>query len=73
MFTCEVKTLFEKENNVISELMCTLQEDYGDVFTIVYNQVYEELRIEQKDKEKIERKVKEEEELDEKIKQKERE
>jgi hypothetical protein len=30
----------------------------------VYNQVYEELTIEEIDKEKIERKVKEEEELD---------
>jgi L-fucose isomerase-like protein len=52
--------------------MCTLREDFGDVFTVVYNQVYEELRIEEIDKEKIERKVKEEEEPNEKIKQKER-
>jgi hypothetical protein len=44
-----------------------LQEVSGDIFTIVYNQVYEELRIEKIDKEKIERKVKEEEELDKKM------
>jgi hypothetical protein len=32
--------------------MCTLQEDFGDVFTVVYNQLYEELGIEETDKEK---------------------
>jgi flagellin-specific chaperone FliS len=52
MFSREVKSLLEKANNIISELMCTLQEDFGDVFTVVYNQVYEELRIEEIDKEK---------------------
>jgi hypothetical protein len=72
MFSREVKTLLENANNVISELMCTLREDFCDVFTVVYNQVYEELRIEEIDKEKIERKVKEE-ELDKKMEQKEKE
>jgi hypothetical protein len=33
--------------------MCIFQEDFGDVFTDFYNQVYEELRIEEMDKEKI--------------------
>jgi hypothetical protein len=32
--------------------MCTLQEDFGDEFSVLYNQVYEELRIEEIDKEK---------------------
>jgi hypothetical protein len=73
MFSHEVKTLLENANDIISELMCTLREDFGDVFTVVYNQVYEELKIEEIYKEKIERKVKEEEELDEKIEQKEKE
>jgi hypothetical protein len=45
--------------------MYTLQEDFGDVFTTVYNQVYEELRIEEMDKEKIDREVKKQEELNE--------
>jgi hypothetical protein len=57
----------EKENDVISELGCMLQKDFGDVFSVVYNQVYEELRIEEIDKEKLERKVKEEEELHEEM------
>jgi flagellin-specific chaperone FliS len=67
VFSREVKILLEKANNIISDLMCTLREDFGDVFSVDYNQVYEELRIEEIDKEKIERKVKEEEELDKKI------
>jgi hypothetical protein len=73
MFSREVKTLLEKPNNVISDLMCRLREDFGDVFTVVNNQVYDEMGIEEIDKEKIERKVKEEEELDKKIEQKEKE
>jgi hypothetical protein len=73
MFSREVKTLLENANDVISNLMCTLREDFGDVYTVVYNQVYEELRIEEIDKEKFERKVKEEEELDKKMEQKEKE
>jgi hypothetical protein len=73
MFSREVKSLLKKTNKVISELKCILQEDFGDIFTVVYNQVYEELRIEEIDKEKIERKAKEEEELDQKMEQKERE
>jgi hypothetical protein len=73
MFSREEKCLLEKANNFISDLMCRLRENFDDVFTVVYNQVYEELRIEEIDKEKIERKVKEEEEFDEKIDQKERE
>jgi hypothetical protein len=73
MSSREVKTLLENANDVISDLMCSLREDFGDVFTVAYNQVYEELRIEEIDKEKIERKVKEEEDLDEKMEQKERE
>jgi hypothetical protein len=56
MFSSEVKTLLEKANNVISDLMCTLGEDFGDVFTVVYNQVYEELRIEEIDKKKLKEK-----------------
>jgi hypothetical protein len=68
-----VKTLLEKANNVISDLMCTLWEDFGDIFSVIYNQVYEKLKIEEIGTEKIERKVKEEEELDEKIEQKEKE
>jgi hypothetical protein len=52
MFSRELKSLLEKANNVISDLMCTLREDFGDVFTVVYNQVYEKLRIEEIDKEK---------------------
>jgi hypothetical protein len=66
MFSPGINSLLEKGNIVISDFMCFLQEDLGDVFIVVYNQVYEELRIEEIDKEKIERKVKEEEELDEK-------
>jgi hypothetical protein len=73
MFSREVKTLLEKANNVISDFICTLWEYFGDKFIVVYNQVYEELRIEEIDNEKIERKVKEEEELDEKMEQKEKE
>jgi hypothetical protein len=45
MFSREVKTLLENANDVISDLMCTLGEDFSDVFGVVYNQVYEELRI----------------------------
>jgi hypothetical protein len=63
----------EKANNVISELRCTLQEDFCDVSSVVYNQVYEELRKEEMDKEKIDREVKEEDEVDEKIERRERE
>jgi hypothetical protein len=43
-----------------------------DVFTVLYGLVCEELRIEEIDKEKMERKVKGKEELDEKMEQKER-
>jgi hypothetical protein len=52
------RNLLEKANNVISELRCRLQEDFCDVFTVVYNQVYEKFRIEDMDKEKIDREVK---------------
>jgi hypothetical protein len=43
MFSSEVKSLLEKVNYVISELRCMLQDNFGDVFTVVYNQVYEEV------------------------------
>jgi flagellin-specific chaperone FliS len=60
MFSCEVETLLEKANNIISELICTLLlEDFGDKFTVIYNKLYEELRIEEMGKEKIDREAKE--------------
>jgi hypothetical protein len=72
-FSREIKSLLQKKAyNVISDLKCTLREDFGDVFSVVYNQVYEELRIEEIDKEKIERKGQAEEEVDEKMEKKER-
>jgi hypothetical protein len=40
MFIREVKTLLKKANNVISELRCTLQEVFGDVFTVDHNKIY---------------------------------
>jgi hypothetical protein len=73
MFNHEIETLLKKTNIVISDFMCTLQEDFGDVFTIAYNQVYEELRMKGMDKEKIDREVKEQEELDEELELKESE
>jgi hypothetical protein len=45
MFSREINALLKKANIVISDLMCALQEDFGDLFSVVYNQVYEELRI----------------------------
>jgi hypothetical protein len=56
IFSLEINTLLKKSNNVISQLIYTIQKDFGDVFTVVYNQVYEELRTEEIEKEKIERK-----------------
>jgi hypothetical protein len=67
MYCRELETLLEKANNVISELRCTLQEDFDDVFIVVYIQIHEELRIEEMDKEKLDRETKEQEELDEKM------
>jgi hypothetical protein len=72
MFSCEIESLLKKANKDISELRCILQEDLGDVFTVVYNQVYEEFRIEEMDKEKIDREIKEQEELDEELERKKR-
>jgi hypothetical protein len=72
MFSHEINSLLKKPYNVIWDFRCISQEDFGEVFTVVYDQVYEELRIEEIYKEKIDREVKEEEELDQKIEWKER-
>jgi hypothetical protein len=50
MFSLKIKALLGRASIIISELMCTLQEDFDDVFTVVYNQVYEELKIAEMDK-----------------------
>jgi hypothetical protein len=52
MFSHEKEALLKKANVITSDLMYTLQEDFGDVLTVVYNEVYEELRIEEMDKKK---------------------
>jgi hypothetical protein len=41
IFSSEIKDLLEKANNVISDNMCRLEEDFGDIFSVVYNQVSE--------------------------------
>jgi hypothetical protein len=58
MFNPQINCLLKKPNIVISDLMGTLQEDFCDIFAVVYNQVYEELRIEEIYKEKPDREVK---------------
>jgi hypothetical protein len=59
MFSSEIEALMKKVNVVILNIMCSLQKDYCGVFTVVYNQEHEELRMEEMDKEKIDREVKE--------------
>jgi hypothetical protein len=66
MFSRVVETLLKKWNNVILELICTLEENFEDVFTVFCNQVYEELKIEEMDK-KLDREVKDQEDLDEEL------